>query len=59
MLIGQNKYKLINYINTYDEMIKNDKKMNTIYFNQYEYVRDYELDVTSVDDIKNERIKKY
>jgi hypothetical protein len=49
--------KPINYINPYDEMIKNDEKMIKEYFNQYEYDIDYEFDVNTVDDIKNERIK--
>ena len=49
--------KPINYINPYDEMIKNDEKMIKEYFNQYEYDTDYEFDVKSVDDIKNKRIK--
>jgi hypothetical protein len=47
----------IDYINPYDEMIKNDEKMIKQYINQYEYDIDYEFDVNSVDDIKNERIK--
>ncbi len=39
-------------------MIKNDKKMIKQYINQYEYDIDYEFDVNSVDDIKDESIKQ-
>ena len=48
--------KPINYINPYDEMIKNDENMIKPYINQYEYDIDYEFDVNSVDDIKDEII---
>ncbi len=48
--------KPIDYINPYDEMIKNDEKMIKQYFNQYEY--DIDFDVNSIDDIKDERIKQ-
>ena len=47
----------INYINPYDKMIKDAEKMIKEYFNQYEYSIDYEFDVESVDDIKDETIK--
>ena len=47
----------INYVNPYDEMIKDAEKMIKQYINQYEYDIDYEFDVNSVDDIKDERIK--
>jgi hypothetical protein len=50
--------KQINYINPYDEMIKDAEKMIKQYINQYEYDIDYEFDVNSVDDIKDEIIKK-
>ena len=50
--------KTINYINPYDEMIKNDEKMIKEYFNQYEYDTDYELDIKTVDDIKDEDVKE-
>jgi hypothetical protein len=50
--------KPINYINPYDEMIKDAEKMIKQYINQYEYDIDYEFDVNSVDDIKDEMIKK-
>ena len=50
--------KPLNYINPYDEMIKNDEKMIEQYINQYEYDIDYEFDINSVDDIKDEMIKK-
>jgi hypothetical protein len=39
-------------------MIKKNAKMIKQYFNQYEYDIDYEFDVNSVDDIKDERIKQ-
>jgi hypothetical protein len=39
-------------------MIKNDEKMIKQYINQYEYDIDYEFDVNSVDDIKDERTKQ-
>ena len=48
----------INYVNTYDEMIKDAEKMIKQYINQYEYDIDYEFDVNSVDDIKDEIIKQ-
>jgi hypothetical protein len=55
---------VINYINPYDEMIKNDENMIQKYINQYEYDidydlydEDYEFNFNSVDDIKDERIK--
>jgi hypothetical protein len=35
----------INYINSYDEMIKDAEKMIKQYINQYEYDIDYEFDV--------------
>ncbi len=38
-------------------MIKNAEKMVKELFNQYEYNIDYEFDVDSVDDIKDEKIK--
>ena len=38
-------------------MIKNAEKMIKEYINQYEYNIDYEFDVESVDDIKDEKIK--
>ncbi len=41
----------INYVNPYDEMIKDAEKMIKQYINQYEYDIDYEFDVNSVDDI--------
>jgi hypothetical protein len=47
----------INYINPYDKMIENAEKMIKEYINQYEYSIDYEFDVESVDDIKDEKIK--
>jgi len=47
----------INYVNPYDKMIKNTEKMVKELFNQYEYNIDYEFDVDSVDDIKDEKIK--
>jgi hypothetical protein len=50
--------KPINYINPYDEMNKNYKKMIKHYINQYEYDIDYEFDEISVDVIKDEIIKK-
>ena len=46
-----------NYVNPYDEMIKNAENMVKELFNQYEYNIDYEFDVDSVDDIKDEKIK--
>ena len=49
--------KHINYINPYDEMIKDAEKMIKEYINQYEYSIDYEFDVESVDDVKDETIK--
>ena len=39
-------------------MIKNDENMIKQYINQYEYDIDYEFDVNSVDDIKDEIIKQ-
>ena len=48
----------INYVNPYDEMIKDAEKMIKQYINQYEYDIDYEFDVNSVDDIKDEIIKQ-
>ncbi len=54
---SQQEDKSINYINPYDEMIKNDEKMIKEYVNQYEYDIDYEFDVNTVHDIKNERIE--
>jgi hypothetical protein len=45
--------KQINYIYPYDEMIKDNEKMIDGCFNQSEYDTDHELDVKSVDDIKN------
>ena len=50
--------KPINYINPYDEMIKDAEKMIKQYINQYEYDIDYEFDVNSVDDVKDEIIKR-
>ena len=47
----------INYVNPYDKMIKDAEKMIKEYFNQYEYSIDYEFDVESVDDVKDETIK--
>ena len=38
-------------------MIKDTEKMVKEIFNQYEYNIDYEFDVDSVDDIKDEKIK--
>jgi hypothetical protein len=38
-------------------MIKNDEKMIKECLNQYEYDTDYELDVNTVDNIKNEITK--
>ena len=49
--------EVINYINPYDEMIKTDEKTIKEIINQYEYYIDYEFDVDSVDDIKDERTK--
>ena len=48
----------INYVDPYDEMIKDAEKMIKQYINQYEYDIDYEFDVNSVDDIKDEKIKR-
>ncbi len=36
---------------------ENAEKMIKEYFNQYEYSIDYEFDVESVDDVKDETIK--
>ena len=47
----------INYVNPYDEMIKDAENMIKQYINQYEYDIDYEFDVISEDDIKDEKIK--
>ena len=47
----------IHYVNPYDKMIKDAEKMIKEYFNQYEYSIDYEFDVESVDDVKDETIK--
>ena len=44
----------VNYINPYDEMIKADEKSIQEIINQYEYNIDYEYDVNSVDDIKDD-----
>jgi hypothetical protein len=49
--------KPINYVNPYDKMIKDAEKMIKEYINQYEYSIDYEFDVESVDDVKDETIK--
>ncbi len=49
--------KQINYVNPYDKMIKDAEKMIKEYINQYEYSIDYEFDVESVDDVKDETIK--
>ncbi len=49
--------KPINYINPYDEMIKDAEKMNKQCINQNEYDIDYEFDVNSVDDVKDEILK--
>ncbi len=48
----------INYINPYDEMIKDAKKMIKQYINQYENDIEYEFDVNSVNYIKDEIIKQ-
>ena len=44
-------------INPYVELIENAETMIKEYINQYEYSIDYEFDVESVDDIKDEKIK--
>ena len=49
VLNGHNQ--IINYINPYDEMIKNDEKMIKEIINQYEYDTDYEYDINTVYDI--------
>ena len=45
---SQQEDKQINYINPYDEMIKNDEKMIKEHLNQYEYDTDYECDIDTV-----------
>ena len=49
--------KVIDYVNPYDELIKSNEKMIKDIINQYEYDTDYEFDVETVDDIKDERKK--
>ena len=49
--------KVIDYVNPYDELIKSDEKMIKEIINQYEYDTDYEFDVETVDDIRDERKK--
>ena len=50
--------EIINYINPYDEMIKNDEKMIKEIINQYEYDTDYEFVINTIDDIKDEDVKE-
>ena len=50
--------KIINYVNPYDEVIKDAEKMIKEIINQYEYDTDYELDIKTVDDIKDEDVKE-
>jgi hypothetical protein len=47
-ILNRNGDRPIDYINPYDEMIKNDKKMIKEYLNQYEYDTDYECDIDTV-----------
>ena len=37
--------EIINYVNPYDQLIKDDKKMIKEIINQYEYDTDYEFDI--------------
>jgi hypothetical protein len=54
---SQIENKTINYINPYDKEIKDSEKMIQDIINQYEYDTDYEFDINSVDDIKDDRVK--
>ena len=47
-ILNRNGDRPIDYINPYDEMIKNDEKMIKEYLNQYEYDTDYECDIDTV-----------
>ena len=54
---SQIENKTINYVNPYDKEIKDSEKMIQDIINQYEYDIDYEFDINSVDDIKDDRVK--
>ena len=61
--LTENKHvDIIQYVNPYDEMIKDAEKMIKEYINQYEYDQDYAMYETegyefNVDDVKDEKIK--